>query len=119
MVLKSLHSCALLTFGIGTNMLSLKSSRMYPDLYILVIRLVIICIPFSPMHCSSSAEMLSLPQAFLFGRSLITASISSLLIVYTSFSICSYQLYRLLLCFHPFTIFSHTQPISSLLQLFH
>src|SRR5437899_1630346 len=47
-------------------MLSLKSSGMYPDLYILLISLVIICIPFSPMHCSSSAEMLSLPQAFLF-----------------------------------------------------
>src|SRR2546425_5119606 len=30
------------------------------------------------MHCSSSAEMLSLPQVFRFGRSLITASISSL-----------------------------------------
>src|SRR3989442_13324999 len=78
MVLKSPHSCALLTFGIGTNMLSLKSSGMYPDLYILLISLVIICIPFSPMHCSNSAEMLSLPQAFPFGRSLITASISSL-----------------------------------------
>src|SRR5213083_2818399 len=82
MVLKSPHSCALLTFGIGTNMLSLKSSGMYPDLYILLISLVIICIPFSPMHSSSSAEMLSLPQAFPFGRSLITASISSLQIVY-------------------------------------
>src|SRR3989442_9071093 len=81
MVLKSPHSCALLTFGIGTNMLSLKSSGMYPDLYILLISLVIICIPFSPMHCSNSAEMLSLPQAFPFGRSLITASISSLQIV--------------------------------------
>src|SRR5213083_3064709 len=45
-------------------MLSLKSSGMYPDLYILLISLVIICIPFSPMHCSSSAETLSLPQAF-------------------------------------------------------
>src|SRR6184192_1495838 len=78
------------TFGIGTNMLSLKSSGMYPDLYILLISLVIICIPFSPMHCSSSAETLSLPQAFPFGRSLITASISSLQIVYTSFSICIY-----------------------------
>src|SRR3989442_1497722 len=78
MVLKSPHSCALLTFGIGTNMLSLKSSGMYPDLYILLISLVIICIPFSPMHCSNSAEMLSLPQAFPFGRSLITASILTL-----------------------------------------
>src|SRR5437867_5414991 len=37
-------------------MLSLKSSGMYPDLYILLISLVIICIHFSPMHCSSSAE---------------------------------------------------------------
>ena len=36
---------------------------------------------------SSSAATLSLPQAFPFGRSLITASISSLQIVYTSFSI--------------------------------
>src|SRR3989442_9663822 len=53
-------------------MLSLKSSGMYPDLYILLISLVIICIPFSPMHCSSSAETLSLPQAFPFDRSLIT-----------------------------------------------
>src|SRR3989442_10775983 len=68
-------------------MLSLKSSGIYPDLYILLISLVIIGIPFSPMHCSNSAEMLSLPQAFPFGNSLITASISSLQIVYTSFSI--------------------------------
>src|SRR5437867_2160596 len=30
-------------------MLSLKSSGMYPDLYILLISLVIICIPFSPV----------------------------------------------------------------------
>src|SRR6267154_968460 len=59
---------------------------MYPDLYILLIKLVIISIPFSPILCSSSAEMLSLLQAFPFGRSLITATISSLLIVYTSFT---------------------------------
>src|SRR2546425_1202466 len=86
-VLKSLLSCALLTFGIGTNILSLKSFGICPDWYILLIRRVIICTPLSPMHCSSSAEMLSLPQAFPFGRSLITASISSLLIVHTSLSI--------------------------------
>src|SRR2546425_1109087 len=78
---------ALLTFGIGTNILSLKSFGICPDWYILLIRRVIICTPLSPMHCSSSAEMLSLPQAFPFGRSLIAASISSLLIVYTSLSI--------------------------------
>src|SRR6267154_2503987 len=64
----------------------LKSSGMYPDLYILLIKLVIISIPFSPILCNSSAEMLSLLQSFPFGRSLITATISSLLIVYTSFT---------------------------------
>src|SRR6267154_4139092 len=41
---------------------------------------------FLPILCNSSAEMLSLLQAFPFGRSLITATISSLLIVYTSFT---------------------------------
>src|SRR4051812_25815942 len=66
-VLKSLHSCALLTFGIGTNILSLKSSEINPEWYILLIRRVIICIPLSPMHCNySSPAMLSLPQAFSF-----------------------------------------------------
>src|SRR6267154_951708 len=41
---------------------------------------------FLPILCKSSAEMLSVLQAFPFGRSLITATISSLLIVYTSFT---------------------------------
>src|SRR3989442_6307954 len=54
---------------------------MYPDLKILLIKFVIISIPFSPMPCRSSSEMLSLPQAFPFGRFLITDLISSLLIV--------------------------------------
>src|SRR5207247_5272213 len=50
---------ALLTFGNGTNILFLKSSGMYPDLKILLIKFFIISIPFSPMPCRSSAEMLS------------------------------------------------------------
>src|SRR5206468_1933631 len=116
--LKSLHACALLTFGNGTNILFLTSPGMYPDLQILLLKFAIISVPFCPMNCRSFAESVTAVR-LLFWQILdqcfdLFAADNIYIYIYHSPN----HRYQLLLCFHLCSILSYTQPIFLLLRLF-